>query len=527
MNINELIQKITDNPEDGALYSLLGDTFFESKNINQAYLCYEYAQHYSTGNVQTEATKKMEACRLAPDFNVHPASFIILSYKIVNIMQECLNAIRNYCIPGSYEVIIVDSSPSDDDVRKWLKEQKDITLVLNDKFGGFSAGCNQGAKLADPDNDIFLLNNDAILTPHAFFYMRLALYSDEKIGAAGPISSNVIFEQRFDNVTRTHDEWMSLSLSLNHPSLNPIQYAHWLQGHALLVKRNVWDYAGMMDENFNFGGHEDVEYGLRLNTLGYKLAICKNAFVYHYGSTSMNTVSAEYGKALDKNRLHLENKFNISYEAISESNLLPCLPIIKEDASMHLNILMIYGGCANTLNLLKYRHPDSTLYTVEQNPACVKIASNYSNAYCIDLEKNKLPFKNEFFDYILFTNLEKCLDLKEILLELKSLMKSNGHLLLIGKNANHVSVIDSLIHGTLNCKLLSNSRQAYTTDDLMGITSSCGFNISRLTWTYSSEFARLSESQQQTLDVILSLPNAKDKNTYLHTGALIDAVIRD
>ena len=525
MDLAEIIKKIIDNPDDGNEYAMLGDEYLDEGNVNRAYLCYEYADYLSSGDFKKETAQKMTFCKSSPDFSVHPASFIILSYRIKDIMQECLNAIRNCCIPGSYEVIIVDSSPADDDVRKWLKEQKDITLVLNDRFGGFSAGCNQGVKLAKPDNDIFLLNNDAILTPRAFFYMRLALYGDKKTGAVGPVSANVIEEQLYDTSKRTHDEWLALASSVNQPSLNPIQFAHWLQGHALLIKRSVWDYAGMMDEGFKFGGHEDIEYGIRLNTLGFKLAICKNAFIYHYGSTSLKTVDSLYSEAKRKNEIIFGNKFNFPLEAINESRYYGALSFISAEASAPLNVLMIYGECANFLNLVKYKFPNSNLYAIESNPIYVKIASNYSEAYCMDIEKDALPFENKLFDYVFFCGVERCGDLMSVLSGLKPIMSAKGHLILIAKNANHISVIDALIHGTLNAKLLNGNTRSYTTDDLHNILASCGFGISRLRWTYSSSLANLTESQQQTLDAISTLPNAKDRNTYLHTGTLIDATV--
>ena len=248
MELQELYEQITNNPNKGELYIQMGDEYSKT-NINQAYLCYEQASSLCEGDKYSEAINKMNSCRLSKDFYVHPASFVILSYNSKDIMIECLEAIRNTCTKGSYEVIVVDSN-STDGIREWLQEQNDIKLILNDKFDGFAAGCNQGAKIAEVDNDIYLLNNDAIVTPRSLFYMRLALYSNEKIGAVGPVSSNVGEENLYDKVQRSHDEWMILADSINCPSLYPIQYSHWLQGHALLIKRRVWDEAGMMDTDF-------------------------------------------------------------------------------------------------------------------------------------------------------------------------------------------------------------------------------------------------------------------------------------
>ena len=520
--MEDLFQRIIENPNDGNLYIQLGDNY-KAKNVNQAYLCYEQASSLCTGESYELCIQKMNECKSESSFYVHPVSFVILSYNSKDIMIECLEAIRNTCVKGSYEVIVVDSN-STDGIREWLKEQNDIKLILNDKFDGFAAGCNQGAKYAKIENDIFLLNNDAIVTPRALFYMRLSLYSKQKIGAVGPVSSNVGEEHLYDQVQRLHDEWMELAETINQPSTNPIQMSHWLQGHALLIKRRIWDEVGMLDTDFKFGGYEDTEYGIRLNLAGYQLSVCKNAFVYHYGHTSMKTRSKEFDEALNINQKIFEDKFHISLDQVLESKYYRAASFVNEDLQANLNILQIYGGCANLLNIIKYNYPNCKLHSIQNNLVYTKVSSNYSDAHFLNINDETLPFRNESFDYIFFFEIENVEDLKSVLNQLKSLLKPTGHLVLCGKNANHISVVDSLIHGNLNIPLLKNCKYFYTTDDIRDLVNSCGFFIPRMSWIYQSIFTNLSESQKHTLDKILSLSDAKDRNTYIHTSVLIDAV---
>ena len=522
MELQELYNEIKNDSNNGELNIQLGDEYSKT-NINQAYLCYEQASSLCVGDKYIEAINKMNSCKISEDFYVHPTSFVILSYNSKDIMIECLEVIRNTCTKGSYEVIVVDSN-STDGIREWLQEQNDIKLILNDKFDGFAAGCNQGAKMAETDNDIYLLNNDAIVTPRSLFYMRLALYSKEKIGAVGPVSSNVMPEQLYDTITRSHDDWLKLSESINQPSSNPIQYAHWLQGHALLIKRRAWDELGMMDTNFKFGGHEDIEYGIRLNYFGHPICIVKNAFVYHYGSATMKSVSQKFVEAQDRNRVVFEKKYNFSLDLISESKFYNALKYVNEDKNKDISVLQIFGGCGNFLNILKYHYPNARLHMIESNPVLTRIASSYADSYCLDLDNCNLPFEKNSLDYIFFFEVERVSNLKNVLSRLKDILKPNGHIIVCGKNADHISVIDTLIHGSFDASLLKDSKSIYTTDDLRNIVISCGYNIPRMSWQYLSSFSHLSDSQQKTLDMILSLSNAKDRNTYIHTHVLIDTV---
>ena len=522
MGIIDLNNKIKDNPKNGDLYIQLGDEYSKT-NINQAYLCYEQASNLCVGDKYTGALNKMNSCKVSEDFYVHPVSFVILSYNSKDIMIECLEAIRNTCTKGSYEVIVVDSN-STDGIREWLQEQNDIKLILNDKFDGFAAGCNQGAKMAETDNDIYLLNNDAIVTPRSLFYMRLALYSKEKIGAVGPVSSNVVSTQLYDFSSRSHDEWMKLAESINHPSSNPIQYAHWLQGHALLIKRRVWDEAGMLDTDFKFGGDEDLEYGIRLNLLGYQLCVCRNAFVYHYGSKSMNVVKDIYKKSLEINHKIFEYKYNLPMHMVQNYNFNNALQFVKNDSSQELKVLQIYGGCSNFLNIFKYKYKNVECTSIESNNMASKISANYSNSFNLNLDCDNLLFENESFDYIFFCDIERCNNLADVLKKLKCILKPLGHLIIESKNASHISIIDSVVNGTFDSPLIKKCKHCYTTEDIRLLVDSCGYRIFGMVWNYSSDFASLTRSQNELLNKILNLPNAKDKNTYVHTSVFIDMI---
>ncbi|EKC64068.1 glycosyl transferase family 2 [human gut metagenome] len=92
---------------------------------------------------------------------------------------------------------MVDNA-STDGTLEWLQEQKDMTLVSNQENKGFPAGCNQGIKAAEPENDILLLNNDTIVLPNSIFWLRMGLYEEERIGTTGSMSNSVINGQRIE-----------------------------------------------------------------------------------------------------------------------------------------------------------------------------------------------------------------------------------------------------------------------------------------------------------------------------------------
>ena len=56
-----------------------------------------------------------------------------------------------------------------------------------------------------------------------------------------------------------------------------------LVGFCLLIRREVIEAIGPLDEQFGIGCFEDDDYCLRAIAAGFKAVIAGDAFVHHYG----------------------------------------------------------------------------------------------------------------------------------------------------------------------------------------------------------------------------------------------------
>jgi glycosyltransferase involved in cell wall biosynthesis len=95
-----------------------------------------------------------------------PVAIVIPSYQAYEYLQICVSAIETFTPEGSYELIIVDNA-SNENVREFLRELEAsgrAKIHLNDENLGFTAAVNQGIEMAQPNADIILLNNDAVVT---------------------------------------------------------------------------------------------------------------------------------------------------------------------------------------------------------------------------------------------------------------------------------------------------------------------------------------------------------------------------
>ncbi len=151
------------------LYVMLGN-YYRTRNICQAYLCYENAEFYCG---QPEDKVYIRQCMAeimcqSEGALPSPVSIVIVSYNNMEMMKNCILSIHNTTPTSSYELIVTDNA-STDGIREWMELQSNITLIKNSQNKGFSYACNQGVKAAKPDNDIFFLNNDTLIPPNAIF----------------------------------------------------------------------------------------------------------------------------------------------------------------------------------------------------------------------------------------------------------------------------------------------------------------------------------------------------------------------
>ncbi len=269
-----LIEGLRAHYDNYELYYMLG-LYYRYRNADQAFLCFENALHYCD---EPEDEKVILAAMedIRDRARVRATSIVIVSYNDFELCRECLHAIRRYSPEDRYEVIVVDNASADEELLRFLRAQAEsdrhIKLIENDKNEGFPAGCNKGLAAADPENDVFFLNNDAVLMPNALFWLKMGLYSDKRNGAAGAVtncapSQEVSMEsvepylknapvegaRPLTNLSEPaeHRWWRKISLDMaletaksyakdhNVPMWNPIEVRCRLTGFAVLLRREV------------------------------------------------------------------------------------------------------------------------------------------------------------------------------------------------------------------------------------------------------------------------------------------------
>jgi len=232
---------------------------------------------------------------------------IIPSYKNLKYLKKTVDSVRRNTEDGSYRLIVADGQ-SDQELVDWLKDQEDVISIFGDRMT-FAQATNLGLKHSE--NDVCFLNNDVIVRPGWLSSMK-SKWKDG-IGAVGPFSNCDIGFRHGElaktgnvdwTVNRNLEEFSEEDLEsiYSAPILNkPMndELVEWLPFYCTLVKKEVADQVGLLDENFRNGG-EDYDYSMKVKELGYKMLIDRGSEVWHFGGKTRKVHSGELGEAYKK-----------------------------------------------------------------------------------------------------------------------------------------------------------------------------------------------------------------------------------
>ena len=504
------------NGKNYELYTILGEYYF-SFNINQAYLYYENALYYCT---EEEDRKKiwdrLELMREKYPVTVRKVSIILLSYNLLEYTRECIESIRNTTSEAMREIIVVDNASEDNSV-EWLRKQKDIILIENKVNTGFPRGCNQGIEKANQENDIFLLNNDTVILENSLFWLRMGLYENEKIGATGS-RSNVVsnLQQVLADKRMSMGDWITFGRMNNSPMEYPYEEKLYLVGFALLIKREVVNLIGGLDECFTPGNFEDNDYGLRIIKAGYKNILCRNSFIFHYGSKSFGKNIVEFQNTLDINGEKFRKKWNIDPYSYSNPRA-ELLELIEKKDDEEFKFLEIGCGCGATLKFIRGLYPNVKVFGVENNKEEMEIAALTDTVICTGIEEVFLPWEENFFDYILMGDLlQKTNHPEELMFMLRRYLKPNGKLLISIPNVKHFSVMmpllfkDELTYGDGGI-LDKESRRLYTGTEIKVLLENTGFIIREIHYTRKGEAGEIIE---KVIDQLMAMTGSSNRSPY-------------
>lgn len=512
------IQKgLADNCQNYELYFMLGEYYLD-KNPHQAYLCFENAGFYCDNEEDMAVIRQAEQQLADVGGVIVPAvSVIILSYNIKEEMALCLDSLRQHGGLGRNGEIIVIDNASTDGVTDYLREQKDIRLLCNAENRGFPAGCNQGIKMAATDNDIFLLNNDTIIAPNSIFWLRMGLYEDESVGGTGSVTNYAGNHQTIKESFSDLGGYMDYAQKHNVPMEYPYEKRLSLIGFAFMIKRSVLDAVGLLDERFSPGNFEDTDLSYRMIQAGYQLLLCRNSFIFHFGSRSFSKDVSGYNSLMEDNARKFKEKWGFDGQYYTNERR-DITEYIGEEEAAPIKVLEIGCGMGATLGHVRNRYPNAEVYGIELSDMVVHMAKKYLPAIEQgNIENMLLGYPENFFDYIIFGDvLEHLHNPQKVLKEIRKYLKPSGFILASIPNILHYSVILELLRGRFSYKdsgILDRTHlRFFTLYEIVLLFRECGYKIDAVTKRKTS--GHMSEEDRNMLDALLRIPGIVSEDSF-------------
>lgn len=237
-------------------------------------------------------------------------SVIIVSYKKLDVLINCLYSIYNYNDLGKQlEVIVVDNSP-DYNIINNLEENFKQVKVIKNKNNGFGEGNNIGAKNSSGKYIVFL-NPDTILIEPIFKFAIEKFENNKNLGLFGlklvdiDLNRNMSF-YIMDSTSIISAQIMKICNKFDFF----IDGKMFIAGADMFVRREAFFKSGMFDEKI-FMFNEEADIIKRIKYSQYKTAYFKTKKIIHLEGTSEDNMDAIKIGLVSNNYYY--NKYGMKY----------------------------------------------------------------------------------------------------------------------------------------------------------------------------------------------------------------------
>src|SRR5579859_3091178 len=234
-------------------------------------------------------------------------AIVVLNWRQVDDTLACLESLRGLDYP-CYQVIVVDNGSADGSAERIRQSFGNVTLIENPLNLGFAGGNNIGIghSLRDGAEFVLLLNSDTEVSADLLRELVNAAEADRTIGMLGPKiyyheQANVIWSAG-GTLSRYGEPGHLRVDELDEPSGDRIQDVDYVTGCALLVRREVIEKIGLLDERF-FIYFEEAEWCSRARRAGFRVVYVPRATMWHKIRMHARVHSRRYVYLMARNRL--------------------------------------------------------------------------------------------------------------------------------------------------------------------------------------------------------------------------------
>ena len=238
-------------------------------------------------------------------------SVIIVSYKKLDILIDCLDSIYKYNdIGDKLEIIVVDNSP-EDNIYNYIKSNYKDVKILKSKNRGFGAGNNLGAKIARGEYLLFL-NPDTILIEPIFQFAIQKFEKKNNLALFGIKLLNKNLKRNWSFYFIDEDSFFhAMLIKLFRKMDFFVDGKMCIAGADIFIRKKIFFDIGMFDENIFMYG-EEADLARRIKASNYKTKYFKDKSLIHLGGGTVTNTSAKIHAGLRSTKYYCQ-KHNIDF----------------------------------------------------------------------------------------------------------------------------------------------------------------------------------------------------------------------
>lgn len=250
-------------------------------------------------------------------------SIIIISWNVADLLAACLTSIYANLGDLSAEVIVVDSASSDGSAALVRDRFPQAKLLAQTDNIGYTRGNNLGLRTAQ-GSYLLLLNPDTEIVGDALPTMIAYLDAHPEVGIVGPYTRNrdgsyQSTRRRFPTLMTAFFEstWLQpfapKSLLdryyVNDAPPDQTLDVDWVQGSALLARREVYVQIGGLDEGYTMYS-EELDWCKRAKQTAWRVVFLAEAQIIHHGGQSSDQVVARRHIYFQASKLRYFRKYH-------------------------------------------------------------------------------------------------------------------------------------------------------------------------------------------------------------------------
>jgi GT2 family glycosyltransferase len=246
---------------------------------------------------------------------------VIPVYNAPELTLHCIDSVVT-CLGNTIGHVYIQDDASGDKTRQMLDQlpYQGIHVHHAEQNQGFGLSVNAAIKRSHASY-VLVLNSDTVVSENFLPMLCASLEADPLLAVVIPNGNDYA----------RHD--------LERYQRGPGGYieTHRLQGHAFLIRRDVFEEVGGFDPAFGRGYYEDVDLGRRLNHRGWRLGVHPDASIQHKGGGS-------FGRGRSFRELVRKKGGYVHWLTPDPSQPLPCLQMRSKSVGIGAAFSLLLRG---------------------------------------------------------------------------------------------------------------------------------------------------------------------------------------